>query len=89
MHRAVDITENFYGTHNQHDEISQEVEIMTTQDPKELLKQKHKLDEQKRQFTNFARSVSEHGEAEAGQEFSIDRVPDDQNRMKSVENRQD
>jgi hypothetical protein len=63
--------------------------IMTNQDPQELLKSKHKLDEQKRQFTNFARSASGHGEVEAGQEFSNDRVPDDQNRMKSVENRQD
>lgn len=62
---------------------------MTTQDPKELLKKKHEMDEQKRQFTNFARSVNEHGEVEAGQEFSNDRLSDDQNRMKSVENRQD
>ncbi|WP_042198932.1 hypothetical protein [Paenibacillus camerounensis] len=62
---------------------------MTTQDPKELLKKKHELDEQKKQFTNFARSASGHGESEAGQEFSNDRLPDDQNRMKSVENRQD
>ncbi|MDF9839462.1 MULTISPECIES: hypothetical protein [unclassified Paenibacillus] len=62
---------------------------MTTQDPKELLKKKHELDEQKRQFTHFARSVSGHGEVEAGQEFSHDRPTDDQNRMKSVENRQD
>ncbi|WP_339314948.1 hypothetical protein [Paenibacillus sp. FSL R10-2734] len=61
---------------------------MTNQDPKELLKQKHELDEQKRQFTNFARSASGHGEIEAGQEFSNDRIPDEQNRMKSVENRQ-
>lgn len=60
---------------------------MTEQDPKELLKRKHELDEQKRQFTNFSRSVSGEGEVEAGQEFSNDRVPDDQNRMKSVENR--
>lgn len=62
---------------------------MTTQDPKELLKKKHELDEQKRQFTNFARSVSGHTEAEAGQEFSNDRISDDQNRMKSVENKRD
>ncbi len=62
---------------------------MSNQDPQKLLKQKHKLDEQKRQFTNFARSASGHGELEAGQEFSNDRVPDDQNRMKSVENRQE
>ena len=60
---------------------------MTNQDPKELLKKKHEQDEHKRQFTNFARRVSDHGEIEAGQEFSNDRVPDDQNRMKSVENR--
>lgn len=60
---------------------------MTTQDPQELLKLKHEQDEEKRQFTNFARAVSEGGEVEAGQEFSIDRLPDDQNRMKSVENR--
>lgn len=60
---------------------------MTNQDPKELLKQKHEQDEHKRQFTNFARQASGHGEIEAGQEFSNDRVPDDQNRMKSVENR--
>ncbi|SET26343.1 hypothetical protein [Paenibacillus sp. NFR01] len=62
---------------------------MTNQDPQELLNQKHKLDEQKRQFTNFSRSVSGHGELEAGQEFSHDRISDDQNRMKSVENRRD
>ncbi|MNC66164.1 hypothetical protein D3C75_1165350 [compost metagenome] len=62
---------------------------MTNQDPQELLKQKHELDEQKRQFTNFARAVSGPGELEAGQEFSNDRLPDDQNRMKSVENRRD
>jgi len=61
---------------------------MTSQDPKELLKLKHEQDEHKRQFTNFARSASGHSEVEAGQEFSVDRVPDDQNRMKSVENRQ-
>ncbi|ETT56260.1 hypothetical protein C162_02417 [Paenibacillus sp. FSL R7-269] len=62
---------------------------MTTQDPKELLKLKHAQDEEKRQFTNFARAVSEDREVEAGQEFSHDLLPDDQNRMKSVENRQD
>ncbi|MEK4058392.1 MULTISPECIES: hypothetical protein [Paenibacillus] len=62
---------------------------MTNQDPQELLKRKHEMDEQKRQFTNFSRSVCGHGELEAGQEFSIDRVPDDQNRMKSVENKRD
>ncbi|MBT2770897.1 hypothetical protein J7J47_01450 [Halomonas sp. ISL-60] len=60
---------------------------MTNQDPQELLKQKHELDEQKRKFTNFSRGASGHGELEAGQEFSNDRVPDDQNRMKSVENK--
>ncbi|WNS45225.1 hypothetical protein [Paenibacillus sp. MMS20-IR301] len=60
---------------------------MTNQDPQELLKLKHAQDEQKRQFTNFARNVSSDGEVEAGQEFSVDRVPDDQNRMKSVENK--
>ncbi|MCM3782522.1 hypothetical protein M3231_06025 [Neobacillus mesonae] len=60
---------------------------MTSQDPQELLQQKHKLDEQKKQFSNFARSVSGHGELEAGQEFSHDRMDDDQNRMKSVENK--
>ncbi|MFD1906674.1 hypothetical protein ACFSQ7_25795 [Paenibacillus rhizoplanae] len=52
------------------------------------MKLKHEQDEEKRQFTTFARAVSEDGEVEAGQEFSHDRVPDDQNRMKSVENRQ-
>ncbi|MNW19062.1 hypothetical protein D3C71_2188870 [compost metagenome] len=62
---------------------------MENQDPQKLLKQKHKLDEEKKQFTNFARSVSGHGEVEAGQEFSTDRLPDEQNRMKSVENRRD
>ncbi|WP_379152429.1 hypothetical protein [Paenibacillus sp. sgz5001063] len=62
---------------------------MTTQDPEELLKKKHEMDEQKRQFTNFAKAASGHVELEAGQEFSNDRVPDDQNRMKSVENRRD
>ncbi|QSF47445.1 hypothetical protein [Paenibacillus tianjinensis] len=61
---------------------------MTTQDPQELLKLKHEQDDEKRQFTNFARAVSAHGEVEAGQENSNDRLPDDQNRMKSVENRQ-
>lgn len=60
---------------------------MTKQDPQELLKQKHEQDEHKRQFTNFSRNVSGHGEVEAGQEFSQDHVTDDQNRMKSVENR--
>ncbi|MGC5772232.1 hypothetical protein [Paenibacillus pabuli] len=60
---------------------------MTDQDPQELLKQKHDLDEQKAQFTHFSRAVSGHSEVEAGQEFSHDRLPDDQNRMKSVENR--
>ncbi|MEO2203361.1 hypothetical protein ABGV42_06420 [Paenibacillus pabuli] len=60
---------------------------MTNQDPQELLKQKHEQDEHKRQFTNFARSVSGQGEVEAGQEFSHDRQDDDQNRMKSVENK--
>ncbi|WP_151736927.1 hypothetical protein [Paenibacillus tengchongensis] len=62
---------------------------MTNQDPQELLKLKHAMDEHKRQFTNFAKSVCGEGEAEAGQEFSSDRLPDDQNRMKSVENRQE
>ncbi|AIQ68969.1 hypothetical protein [Paenibacillus graminis] len=61
---------------------------MTNQDSQKLLKQKHELDEHKRQFTNFARGVCGDGEVEAGQEFSNDRKPDDQNRMKSVENRQ-
>ncbi|GAK39105.1 hypothetical protein PUW24_21970 [Paenibacillus urinalis] len=60
---------------------------MTKQDPQELLQQKHKLDEQKEQFTKFARSASGHTELEAGQEFSTDRKLDDQNRMKSVENK--
>lgn len=60
---------------------------MTNQDPKELLKQKHELDEKKSQFTNFVRGTMGHSELEAGQEFSEDRLPDDQNRMKSVENR--
>ncbi|AIQ30036.1 hypothetical protein P40081_19130 [Paenibacillus sp. FSL P4-0081] len=69
--------------------MSREVKTMTNQDPKELLRLKHEQDEHKKQFTNFARSVSAHGEAEAGQEFSVDRVPDDQNRMKSVENKRD
>ncbi|WP_379127332.1 hypothetical protein [Paenibacillus sp. sgz500958] len=62
---------------------------MSNLDPQELLKQKHEMDEQKRQFTNFARSASGHTESEAGQEFSNDRVPDDQNRMKSVENKRE
>ncbi|GGA45702.1 hypothetical protein [Paenibacillus physcomitrellae] len=60
---------------------------MTTQDPNELLKHKQELNQQKQEFANFARSVSEGGEVEAGQEFSTDRQDDDQNRMKSVENR--
>lgn len=62
---------------------------MSNLDPEEYLKRKHELDEQKRQFTNFARSVSADGEVEAGQEFSNDREPDNQNRMKSVENKRD
>ncbi|GGG08790.1 hypothetical protein GCM10010912_61700 [Paenibacillus albidus] len=61
---------------------------MTNQDPQELLKRKHELDEQKRQFTNFSRGACGPSELEAGQEFSNDRLPDDQNRMKSVENKQ-
>lgn len=61
---------------------------MEKQDGQELLKLKHEQDEHKRQFTNFARAASGHKELEAGQEFSNDRLPDDQNRMKSVENRQ-
>ncbi|KQY94196.1 MULTISPECIES: hypothetical protein [Paenibacillus] len=60
---------------------------MTNQDPQQLLQQKHEQDEHKRQFTQFSRNISGHGEMEAGQEFSHDRVSDDQNRMKSVENR--
>ncbi|ANS74146.1 hypothetical protein AWM70_05770 [Paenibacillus yonginensis] len=60
---------------------------MTTQDPNELLKHKQELIQQKQEFANFARAVSEDGEVEAGQEFSTDRQDDDQNRMKSVENR--
>ncbi|MCM3127038.1 MULTISPECIES: hypothetical protein [unclassified Paenibacillus] len=60
---------------------------MTKQDPQELLQQKHSQDEQKEQFTKFARSASGHAELEAGQEFSHDRKSDDQNRMKSVENK--
>ncbi|WP_145317342.1 MULTISPECIES: hypothetical protein [Paenibacillus] len=60
---------------------------MPQQDPQELLKQKHELDEHKKQFTQFSRNVSGHGEVEAGQEFSNDRLDDDQNRMKSVENK--
>lgn len=60
---------------------------MTNQDPQELLRLKHEQDEHKKQFTNFAHSISDDGEVEAGQEFSNDRLPDDQNRMKSVENR--
>lgn len=60
---------------------------MTTQDPKKILKQKHELDEEKAEFTEFARSQSGHTEMEVGQEFANDREPDNQNRMKSVENR--
>jgi hypothetical protein len=60
---------------------------MTNQDPQELLRLKHEQDEHKKQFTNFAHSITDDGEVEAGQEFSNDRLPDDQNRMKSVENR--
>ncbi|WP_138493853.1 hypothetical protein [Paenibacillus pinistramenti] len=62
---------------------------MTTQDPDELLKIKQEMTQQKQEFANFARSVMEKGEAPAGQEFSHDRQDDDQNRMKSVENRMD
>ncbi|PYE47953.1 hypothetical protein HUB98_01285 [Paenibacillus barcinonensis] len=60
---------------------------MAKQDPQELLKHKHEQDDHKRQFTNYSRSVSGHTEMEAGQEFSQDHVTDDQNRMKSVENK--
>lgn len=60
---------------------------MTNQDPQELLKGKHKMDEQKRQFTHMSRNASGRSELEVGQEFSDDRLSDDQNRMKSVENR--
>ncbi|WP_458126853.1 hypothetical protein [Paenibacillus sp. Z3-2] len=60
---------------------------MPQQDPQELLQQKHEQDEHKSQFTNFSRAVSGNGQIEAGQEFSNDREPDNQNRMKSVENK--
>ncbi|WP_433753636.1 hypothetical protein [Paenibacillus amylolyticus] len=60
---------------------------MSHQDPQELLQQKHEQDEHKKQFTQFSRNVSGHGEVEAGQEFSNDRLDDDQNRMKTVENK--
>lgn len=61
------------------------------QDPEELLRSKHEHDEEKREFTNFARSVSENGHSsqEQGEEFVEQGFApdDDQNRMKSVENR--
>ena len=62
---------------------------MTTQDPKELLKNKQEMIQQKQQYANYTRSILNDDEEPAGQEFSHDTVPDDQNRMKSVENRQD
>lgn len=61
---------------------------MTTNDPQELLKSKHAADQQKAQFTNFARSVSGDMAHEHDQEIlDQSRVPDEQNKMKSVENR--
>lgn len=60
---------------------------MNEQDAKELLKSKQKLDEQKQEFASFAHQVMNTGETEAGQEFSNDRVPDEQNRLKDQENR--
>lgn len=57
-------------------------------DPKELLKAKHKQDQHKAQFTNFARSVSGDTPVDSGQTSPEQhREPDQQNTMKSVENR--
>jgi hypothetical protein len=59
---------------------------LTTQDPHELLKHKQEMNQHKQEFASFARSVVEGGEAPAGQQFSHDHEPDEQNRMKDTEN---
>ncbi|MNS74806.1 hypothetical protein D3C72_1082900 [compost metagenome] len=62
--------------------------MMTTNDPQELLKSKHEADKHKAQFTSFARSVNGEMAHEHDQEIQDQsRVPDQQNKMKSVENR--
>lgn len=62
--------------------------MMTTNDPQELLKSKHEADAQKAQFTNYARSVSGNMAHEHDQSIlDQSRTPDQQNNMKSVENR--
>ncbi|GIP23671.1 hypothetical protein J22TS3_39460 [Paenibacillus sp. J22TS3] len=61
---------------------------MTTNDPQELLKSKHEADKHKAQFTSFARSVSgDTGHVQDQEILDQSRVPDEQNKMKSVENR--
>lgn len=60
---------------------------MADQNAEELLKAKQKLNEQKEDFAGFAHQIMDSGEIPAGQEFSNDRVPDEQNRMKDQENR--
>ncbi|MBP2001696.1 hypothetical protein J2Z69_002741 [Paenibacillus shirakamiensis] len=62
---------------------------MTTPDPKDLLKSKHEADKHKAQFTQFARHVIGDSSHELGQDImDQSRIPDQQNKMKSVENRQ-
>ncbi|AWB44461.1 hypothetical protein DCC85_09640 [Paenibacillus sp. CAA11] len=63
---------------------------MPTQDPKELLNNKHKMDQQKAEFANFVRSVSDDAPPEPSQQFAAqDRgEPDQQNQLKDQENRQ-
>lgn len=59
-----------------------------TNDPEELLKAKHADDQHKRQFTNFAHSVSGDSPGDPGKVTEDEhREPDTQNYMKSVENR--
>jgi len=60
-----------------------------TNRPEELLAAKQEADKQKRQFAEFARKASggRGAEMEAGLEFKEhDRLPDQQNHLKDVEN---
>lgn len=59
-----------------------------TSDPQELLKLKHQADQEKAQFTSFARSVSGTTPVDHGQVSSDSHhEPDQQNNEKDVENR--
>jgi hypothetical protein len=59
-----------------------------TNDPQELLKAKHKQDQHKTQFTKFAHNVSGNSPVDSGQvDPDQHHEPDQQNTMKSVENR--